>query len=236
MNPQHALYCMHVCVIITVSVWPWWQIFTLSCTLDTIHVQSIFWLILIYFCYRCHCPDLFPIIRGIYHTSNLPRLPAERRKERRGGGGTAGSEIEREGRWRGSVKAGLFFSRVHGEVVRRECMWARRMIMWHDTSEMRAGLPWQRRGGTFSPGAQIKQAVNDVWLGFWSGNCSGWPFCSVCLGPPILFVSEHQDKCEIVVVFLCWYIWRKRRTVLSCVWTKQFPSSSFEIMVDSFGR
>lgn len=84
-NIAQPPYCMHVCVIITVSVWPWWKIITLSCTLDTIHVLSIFWIIVIYFCYRCQSPDLFPIRRGIYHTSNLHSLPAERRKEHRGG-------------------------------------------------------------------------------------------------------------------------------------------------------
>lgn len=83
-NRAQPPYCMHVCVIITVSVWPWWKIITLSCTLDTIHVLSIFWIIVIYFYYRCQCLDLFPIRRGIYHTSNLHSLPAERRKERRG--------------------------------------------------------------------------------------------------------------------------------------------------------
>lgn len=108
---------MRVCVIITISVWPWWKIITLSCTLDTIHVLSIFWLIIIYFCYRCRCLDLFPIRRGIYHTSNLHWLPAEKRKEaqrrrRRIGEGTAGSEIDRNregGRWRGSVKRQAIF-------------------------------------------------------------------------------------------------------------------------------
>lgn len=38
---------------------------------------------MIYFYYRCQCLDLFPIRGGIYHTSNLHSLPAERRKEHR---------------------------------------------------------------------------------------------------------------------------------------------------------
>lgn len=101
---------------LTVSVWPWCKTITLSCTLDTIHVQSIFWLIILYFCHRCRCLDLFPIRRGIHHLSSLHWLLAERRKKHRRGGGeqvsTAGCGIHRngeKGRWRGSVKRLVIF-------------------------------------------------------------------------------------------------------------------------------
>lgn len=117
-NKAQPPYCMHVCVIITVSVWPWWKIITLSCTLDTIHVLSIFWIIVIYFYYQCQCLDLFPIRGGIYHTSNLHSLPAKRRKEHRGEGRrsaavAAGREMEGNkegggGKERGEEKAGYF--------------------------------------------------------------------------------------------------------------------------------
>lgn len=166
-NKAQPPHCMHVCVIITVSVWPWWKIITLSCTLDTIHVLSIFWIIVIYFYYRCQCLDLFPIRGGIYHTSNLHSLPAQRRKEHRGerrrtakvaagremvGNVERGMDEGKEARRQWKKRLAIF-TEVCAEVVRRECMWTRRMIMWHDTSEMRGGLPWQEEGrDSFSRG------------------------------------------------------------------------------------
>lgn len=73
----HAYLCDYNCFSVTLM-----KTSLHSCTLA--NVLSIFWIILIYFCYWCQCLDLFPIRRGIYHTSNLHSLPAKRRKERRG--------------------------------------------------------------------------------------------------------------------------------------------------------
>ncbi|KAG7222458.1 hypothetical protein INR49_016227 [Caranx melampygus] len=84
---------------------------------------------------RCHCLDLFPIRRDIYHTSNLRRLPAERRKEHTGKYMEVqrGSETDRnrEGRRGGAVVV---------VVVKRHC----------------------KKAGYFSPGSVVKLSGGSV--------------------------------------------------------------------------
>lgn len=94
-----------------------------------------------------------------------------------------------------------------------------------------AGCHGEWRGGTVSPGAQIKQAVNDVWLGFRSWHCSGWPFCRlpaqateplccVCLRDPACVYSVRVCATPTYVGVL------KQRMVLpfNWVWFKQTHS------------
>lgn len=109
---------MHVCMVITISLWPWWKIIILLWTLDTIHVLSIFWLIVISFCYWCQCLGLFPIRMGIYHTFNLHLVTCGEKKgprsKRRGKANRWRNSREwnrngEGGRWRGSLRRPAIF-------------------------------------------------------------------------------------------------------------------------------
>lgn len=68
------------------------------------------------------------------------------------------------------------------------------------------GCHGKEAGGTVSQEAQIKQAVNDVWLDFRSCNCSGQAFCQLIACPGFCNFSQDRfcyGKNILSVYFFC---------------------------------